>query len=70
MPSHTPSHHPAPPIFLTMRDAQHLLRLDDNTIYKLLHAGELDYTHIGRCLRIYYDSVVAYGERKRTHDNQ
>jgi excisionase family DNA binding protein len=58
------------PFLVTMRDAQYLLSLDDNTIYKLLRSGEIEYTNIGRCMRIYYDSLLAYVERvRKNHDN-
>ncbi|NJK79530.1 MAG: helix-turn-helix domain-containing protein [Chloroflexaceae bacterium] len=52
-------------LLITIREAQHLLRLDDNSIYKLLATGELDAIKIGRSRRIVYQSLMDLVERKR-----
>jgi excisionase family DNA binding protein len=56
------------PLLITMREAERLLSLDDNSIRKLLARGEITAIKVGRALRIDYTSVVRYVERKRTHE--
>jgi excisionase family DNA binding protein len=58
-------HEEHPPLLLTMAETEKLLRLDDNSIRKLLAAGEIQAIKIGRSLRIIYQSIVDYIERKR-----
>jgi excisionase family DNA binding protein len=53
------------PLLITMAHAERILSLDDNSIRKLLAAGEIQAIKIGRSLRIIYQSIVDYIERKR-----
>jgi hypothetical protein len=53
------------PLLITMAHAERILSLDDNSIRKLLAAGEIQAIKIGRSLRIVYQSIIDYIERKR-----
>jgi excisionase family DNA binding protein len=59
------SQYDTPPLLVTMREVEQLLNLDDNSIYKLVAAGELTALHLGRALRIEYQSIIDLIERRK-----
>jgi excisionase family DNA binding protein len=48
------------PVLLTVIEAARLLRIGRSKAYELIVGGELETVHIGRCIRVPYDAVLAY----------
>lgn len=55
----------APRRMASLRDVAGILAVDRSTVGKLLRRGHLDGCKVGRCVRIYLDSVSVYQERQR-----
>ena len=51
------------PDILTVKDLQMALRIGKSTAYKLIQGGEIQLFCIGKSIRIYKQSVVAYLNR-------
>ena len=51
------------PDILTVKDLQMALRIGKSTAYKLIQGGEIQHFCIGKSIRIYKQSVVAYLNR-------
>ena len=51
------------PDILTVKDLQMALRIGKSTAYKLIQDGEIQHFCIGKSIRIYKQSVVAYLNR-------
>ena len=49
--------------YLTVKDLQMALRIGKSTAYKLIQGGEIQHFCIGKSIRIYKQSVVAYLNR-------
>ncbi len=48
---------------LTVREVAQVMRVSNMTVYRLIHAGELVATRVGRSYRIWEDDVHAYLSR-------
>jgi len=54
--------------FLTIADAQEILRLSRSSINRLLDRGEIGHVHIGRAVRIPLEDVEAFIQRIRARE--
>ena len=51
------------PYLLTVREVASVMRVSNMTVYRLIRAGELVATRVGRSYRIFEDDVSAYLSR-------
>jgi len=51
-------------MFITVKQAAHLLRLEFHQVYYLLTMGKIEAIKIGRAWRIVPESARAYGEKR------
>jgi excisionase family DNA binding protein len=54
------------PHLLTVREVASVMRVSNMTVYRLIRAGELVATRVGRSYRIFEDDVSAYLARGAT----
>jgi excisionase family DNA binding protein len=54
------------PHLLTVREVASVMRVSNMTVYRLIRAGELVATRVGRSYRIFEDDVSAYLSRGAT----
>ncbi|HTF49779.1 MAG TPA: helix-turn-helix domain-containing protein [Pseudonocardia sp.] len=62
---HSPGHEfPPREQFLTVAEVSRMLRVSKMTIYRLLHAGEIQYVQVGRSFRIPAEAVSVILENR------
>ena len=53
-----------PPLLVSIRDATRLLSLSRSTIYELIWQGEFHPVRIGRCVRLRFEELESFVERR------
>lgn len=55
----------APRRMASLREVAGILAVDRSTVGKLLRRGQIEGCRVGRCVRVYLDSVSRYQQRQR-----